>query len=70
MSIPPNGNHVTRAELGTHLKSIDGRLEKIEELLDAKPGWFWVVGRWTNVVDKLVPAAVVAGLTYLGTQLI
>ena len=65
-----NGGHVTRAELHAHLNQIKGDLAEIKATLDAKPTWFWLVGRWTNVVDKAVPAAVIAGLTYLGTRLV
>ena len=69
MSVIPNGRHVTRAEFETHLKSIDSRLAKIERLLDTKPAWYWALGRWTNVIDKLAPAALAAAAAYIVTRL-
>ncbi len=70
-----NGDHVGRDELTAHLRwvseafaTINGRLGRIEARLDAKPVQRWLVGRTSNLIDKMLPLALVAIVTFLITH--
>ncbi len=70
-----NGEHVNRGELAAHLRwvgeafaTINTRLERIESRLDAKPVQHWLVGRTSNLIDKMLPLALVAIVTFLITH--
>lgn len=72
-----NGDHVTRAELGAHLlrfdehlRSMDGRLARIENRLDARPAQRWLAGRATRIFDSVLPMGVVFALGWAASNLL
>lgn len=65
-----NGEHVTRAELTVHIRRIDENLSHIADRLERLENrWtsarLWLTGRATSVIDRFVPLAAVAAVTYL-----
>ncbi|MCR4340943.1 MAG: hypothetical protein NUW01_13770 [Gemmatimonadaceae bacterium] len=68
-----NGSHVSRAELAAHIQRIDENMAGLRAdftalRADLKAPTRWLGARLTGVVDRALPLALVAAVTYLITQ--